>query len=94
MKRFVIVIKEEPSGKVRIGQSEKRTPSMASRQTWNPDKLSLQKSLTREYQTEDEAEDIKECVHAELKNKGLHIRGSWYRPQALGMLPGIFDDCE
>ena len=94
MKHFVVVVKEEPSGKVRIGTSQTRETQMISGQTWNPDKLSLQERLTRKYDTKDEAKRIKECMHEALKKRGLWIERSWFASPALDLLKEILDDCE
>ena len=95
----VYAIEEESSGRVKVGycRTDRLRPvsgnTLSDLQLGNPDELYLAWSRDT-YRTKPDAKAAETFAHDELKKaRGrLHIRGEWYKPEALDMLPGILDD--
>lgn len=97
MSYSVYAVVEKCTGRVKVGKSKTKLlrsnvsgNTLSQLQRGNPDELYL--AWSREYRGEEDALDAEECAHNELER--LWIRGEWFRPQALRLLPGILDDCE
>ena len=84
----VYAVVEKCTGRVKIGHSQNPKKTIHELQRGNPDELDL--VWTREYPTKADVEDAEGAAHDELGR--LWIRGEWYKPEALRLLPGILDD--
>ena len=94
MSYSVYAIEEESSGRVKVGhcRTDRLRPisgnTLSDLQLGNPDQLSV--VWKREYPTKPDAKDAEGFAQNELER--LRIRGEWFKPQALRLLPGILDD--
>ena len=95
MSYSVYAVVEKCTGRVKVGHCETHYlrpvagNTISRLQHGNPDELHL--TWFRDtYRTKPDAKDAEGFAHNELKR--LHIRGEWYKPKALDMLPEILDD--